>query len=228
MHCYSVSKSILADLGQSPFPFTKLPAEIRNKIYSLAATTYHFGRLNKYNSSWNGNPDILRYDGNYDTIVQPGIVCCSKQTRAEGLVIFFQAHHFQFDLSRGRHFGEWSTLNFLTWLEKLRTVERKNIRNITFRCYLSNSDVLAMDRIHAMLSEKATVIYLLANLKLSSSLLEIVRIFRSRCARKAAIQDVYFDDGMGPWWAGSLRFLPGLSWFGEQNEVDDQVKTEED
>ena len=228
MQCYSVTKSILADLGQSPFPFTKLPAEIRNKIYSHAATTYHFGRLNKYNSSWYGHPYRLRYDGNYDIIVQPGIVCCSKQTRAEGLVIFFQAHHFQFDLSRGRHFGEWSTLVFLTWLEKLRTVERENIRNITFKSYLSNSDVLAMDRIHAMLSEKATVIYLLTNLKHSSSVLEIVRMFRSRCARKATIQDVYHDHGVVPWWAGSLRFLPGMSWFGEQNEVGDQVKTEED
>lgn len=156
---YLLKSNTQANQVHSPFPFMKLPAEIRNKIYRLTATINHSDRLDRHYIR-KVRPHNLIYSLVQDAIVQPGLVCCSKQTRSEGLLIFFQEHHFLFDVRRIWGVGGPHSIgDLLPWLNKIGPVERKNIRNITLLCEVSPRDVPVMHRIHAKLSDDATVVY---------------------------------------------------------------------
>ncbi len=216
----------------SPFPFLKLPAEVRNKIYELTATTYHSGRLGNYikaPSKWYKS----RYRSGQETIVQPGLVCCSKQTRSEGLLIFFHNHHFVFKPQRwGPQPCRPLLDGLLPWLDRIGAVGRTHIRHMELVGDLRPPDVPAMDRLHARLSDEATVLY--QSQAASGWLwdlpttLRIVHTFQLQNPGKVPVYEIQQITNRQQIDSihlcheeivYSLEFLPGLLWFGRKLEV---------
>lgn len=193
--------TLVLEVVHSPFPFMKLPAEIRNTIYRLAATSYHFGRLDKYIlRKWRGIFVFVNVFGrrtDQDTIVQPGLVFCSKQTRAEGLPIFFHYHHFHFESWN----MPWLFCGTLVWLDKIGTLNGLSIRHITFANNIWSEDVPAMKKIHERLSEDVTVQYLMVNRNEPA----IEERFRTHGAAKVPV----LGDGTAQIFRHTLTFPPG-------------------
>ncbi len=211
----------------------KLPPEIRNKIYRLISTTHHFGRLDRYYKE-KYRPYRLKDRRDQDTVVQPGLICCSRQTRSEGLPIFLRDHHFLFDLGYWESvLGIRSVKELLPWLNKLDISERKNIRNITLICQISPRDVPIMHIIHAKLSDEIRVVYNSRQVGDRSvyvtSVLGVVSTFQSWAIAKVGLPTMSkkhlaylrsnpgrlsLDEG-----SDSLTFLPGLHDMGKEHEV---------
>lgn len=103
-----------------------------------------------------------------------------KQTRAEGLAIFYQHHYFRFNVGLNLPYTKgnatFQILNasdeashalpckkgygtILDWLERIGDLGRENIRNLKFLGHFDLADWQHMSRIHSQLSDKATVIY---------------------------------------------------------------------
>lgn len=157
----------------SPFRFLALPAEIRNIIYKLTATTYRLdGRLGGKRHV-DGNRRVHRYISGKGSIAQPGLIRCSRQTRYEGLPIFLRHHRFQFSMAAARRPPLWRTIlpnptptteeffhDVAAWLDRIGTQSCKNIHSMTFTCVLTVDSVPAMNSMHRRLSEEATVVYL--------------------------------------------------------------------
>lgn len=208
----------------------KLPPELRNKIYKLVATSHHFDRLDRYYYKARNTFLISRNLWDHHTTVQPGIICCSKQTRSEGLAIFFQEHHFHFDLSLHVDydclFSKAALKDILNkWLVKLSIKQRHNIRTIKIDCSsIEPYDIPLIRQIHAMLSEKASVTYWVKGSPSERSVQRVVRAFESRNPAGIPIQKIQDPDVDSQ--VSSLRFLPGQSWFGEGNAEGTKVKGE--
>lgn len=126
-------------------------------IYELAATQYRLsGQLDiRTNSRIRRIHPSSR--ATQATITQPGLVCCSKQTRFEGLPIFFRLHQFEF-YTRKLDSEEFRRYVF-AWLDKVGPVCCQNIRSITFVSPFKSKHRIPMSQIHRRLSEQASVIY---------------------------------------------------------------------
>jgi len=127
--------------------------------------------------------DASRRDRNPDldlTTLQPGLFSICKQTRAEGLAIFYQHHYFRFNVGLNLPYTNVSAtfqiINasdeashalackrgygaILDWLERIGDLGRENIRNLKLLGHFDLADWQHMSRIHSQLSDKATVIY---------------------------------------------------------------------
>jgi hypothetical protein len=158
MPCLPQNQSNHTDVRTSPFPFLKLPSELRNKIYKIAATQYYFDKANYHDDRYKNAQT------SHGAIWQPGLIRCNKQLRNEGRPFFFQLHEFVFDITHHK-------AAFLAWFDVIGEAARREIRHLTFditfdmydfrrtdglRCFVK-SDVPMIDRIIASVSPKALV-----------------------------------------------------------------------
>lgn len=157
MPCFQKQRTH-TDVRTSPFPFLKLPSELRNKIYKFAATQYYFDKVD-YRDNRYINPQK-----SHGAIWQPGLIRCNKQLRNEGRPFFFQLHEFTFDITHHK-------AAFLAWFDVIGDAARREIRHLTLDISerminwdrtdrlerFVTSDVPMMDRIHASVSPKAIV-----------------------------------------------------------------------
>lgn len=81
-----------------------------------------------------------------------------KQIHAESRPAFYQHCEFYFEL-----FGPGCCKLALAWLESIGDVGRRNTRELTFDCYVSDTDTFLQDYvgpIHGKLTDAATVTYM--------------------------------------------------------------------
>ena len=146
-----------ADKSHSPFPFERLPPELRNEIYKLVSVsqdTFYFDypdhRVQGHTEGIILNNDFLNIQR------QSAVFRVSKQTRTEGLALFYQYHHFMLSVEHGGCF-----LAIVQWLRNIGPYWSMHIRylEIRFRCRSSGLDSSAISRISRHLSGMATVVY---------------------------------------------------------------------
>ena len=165
-------------------------------------------------------------------MVQSSLFRASKQTRAEGLALFYQHHRFVLFVEHGGCF-----LAILLWLQNIGDIGRRNIRYLHIRYYTRccTPDKVFMDRIHEKLSDQATVVYIP---EVPESLWRIGQRYYIRNPAKVPLFRI---DGENPegtlfadeqvtdyrvrpnfhhfsrhdtWLDYSMVFYPGMSWFG--------------
>ena len=79
----------------NPFPFTKLPPEIRNEIYRLVSSSEEVWFYTGLNHRGRGHGvEDLCYKSFINLTINSTLFRTLRQTRAEGLVLFYQHHHF--------------------------------------------------------------------------------------------------------------------------------------
>ena len=117
-----------------------LPPEIRNEVYKHTA---------KIKPQYIGN-DLFK-------VKTPGLFCCSRQSRQEGLIFFYKYYSFCFHLGTRRN--ERCLRDVRVWLYRLDRVPRKNIRTITIEGLVHTGEAFHMKYIHRNISDEATVTY---------------------------------------------------------------------
>ena len=221
-----------ADESHSPFPFERLPAELRNEIYKLVASSQNFFYLTNYHHYFKeiGDPMRVHTEGTscYNAFMaishQSNLFRVSQQTHAEGLALFYQHHHFQLFAERVGCF-----LAILRWLDNIGSTGRSNIRHIQFN-YKTQSNWLVFQFLSALsdkLSDRATIVHKSSNPQLLWKIARRYRYFHSGTAPSfqisgyrrggVAFQDTFHDYGRNPdwqsydnclWLAGSMTFCP--------------------
>ena len=157
-----------------------------------------------------------------------------KQTRAEGLALFYQYHVFVFFVEHSGCF-----LAILRWLQKIGHLGRSNIRRLSVRFLTKccGQDKGFMDCIHEMLSEEATVAYIpefpdtlwrigqLYYLR-NPAKVPFFRIDGQNPDRTLYIEEQFTNYGFRPpwpyyasydWLEYRMVFFPRQSWFGPSN-----------
>ena len=157
-----------ADYFHSPFPFERLPPELRNEIYKLISVSQDTFCFKHLDHRLRGHTEgISLYNDFLNVQLQSAIFRVSKQTRGEGLALFYQHHHFLLSVEHGGCF-----LAITKWLRNIGSFWRSNIRSLEIR-YRTRSTVLdasVIGRIGRYLSDKATVSYSAEGLFLIRSL----------------------------------------------------------
>ena len=184
-----VSDGIITDIVFSIFPFMKLPPEIRNKIYRLTVF------------------DPQRDCSNADVIRQPGLLRCSRQTRTEGLMFFYENRAFFFPT----HQTNQGLKHLLSWLKNIGPVASQSIHKMVVESNLRWSDVATITEIHTKLSDEATVTYVehLPYWHPAGNIESIRRLFNGRRPGETLFIQRY--EGTK---SLSMTFFPGRSWFG--------------
>ena len=152
-----------------------------------------------------------------------------KQTRAEGLNLFYQHHTFILSVQHANCF-----IAIHRWLENIGNIGRDNIRHLTIRVntMCAWSDAWTKEnvkyRIHQKLTDHATVVYT------GTMAGYLLMVGRHLCHGNPVKAPVYMIDGkpLEPhWWKSnydfdqslhdnqhwteySLAFYPGNGWFG--------------
>ena len=192
-----------ADSLLSPFPFEKLPPEIRNEIYALAALDVK-----------------TKWGPHFRGVKQPNLLLCTKQTRTEGLPVFYRKHHFQIWLRKEHTFSGGILEHVLLWLKNIGKIGTQNIRHLHIDGVFRLKDKSIMDRLHRKLSDEAEVVW-------SSNVANATKQGRS-CSMLVKIHEAYQDESLRvPKLQRSLRmgrefgllstcliFPPGHGWFG--------------
>ena len=167
-----------ADKSHSPFPFERLPPEIRNEIYKLVAVSnenYYFGyvdhRVKGHTEGLILNNDFLNVQR------QSAVFRVSRQTRAEGLALFYQYHHFLLSVEHGGCF-----LAIVQWLRNIGPFWRSHIRHleIRYQCRSSALDTSVIGRISRYIGGNATVVYSAEGLSLVKALWRTRQYFLAR------------------------------------------------
>lgn len=169
---------------ESPFPFLKLPVEIRIEIYKYAAASDDIPPKSTIKSAIElQHPSPHAYFGdlsaylhdlrNQESIAQPGLFQTCSQVYHESRVFFYRHHKFKFYIRQedNRVMSHQKTKRHHTclemwfrWFTTIGVDMQKQIRTLKFGltcCDLEN--VMAYTRfiedLHARLSDRATVIY---------------------------------------------------------------------
>ncbi|KAF6228952.1 hypothetical protein HO133_007064 [Letharia lupina] len=220
------SRLIAHDLHH-PFPFQKLPPEIRNEIYTLVASQDVLDFPGSKQPG-KGHTESLQCFSRFEGLmVNSSLFRACEQTRAEGLMIFYGYHHFELAVEHGGCF-----LAILLWLQNIGHFGRKNIRhlNISYVTKCSSLDMRHMDQIHEKLSDQATVTY--TSHDYPGLLWKIGDLYERRNYRRVPVfriggadgeittyqYTINFDDLYRGWGRlqYSLVFYPGKSWFGQK------------
>lgn len=167
----------------SPFPFLKLPGEIRNEIYKYVAASNNKARRRcpiKWSAKQPDDHSVNIYLGNRQNqacTTLPGLFLVCSQVYHESRVLFHRHHDFRLYIWQGEkgllsHLKAWFGMKnhgecmerIFTWLDIIRKDMRKEIRTlkIELQCHeaVSVDEYLCfMDDLHARLSDRATVIY---------------------------------------------------------------------
>ena len=146
-----------ANKSHSPFPFERLPPELRNEIYKLVSVsqdTFHFDYPDQ---RYRGHTEGIILNNDFLNIQrQSAVFRVSKQTRTEGLALFYEYHHFQLSVEHGGCF-----LAIVQWLRNIGPYWCSHIRylEIRYRCRSSGLDTSTISRIGRYLPSAATVVY---------------------------------------------------------------------
>lgn len=168
----------------SPFPFLKLPVEIRIGIYKYAAAFDDMPRKLKVKSAvelqtptahaYFGDPRAYMSDlRNQQSIAQPDLFHACSQIYHESRVFFYRHHDFKFTIwqENDRVMSHQTTKRHYTCLERLsRWVDaigvdmQQQIRTPVFSMICGDSPKVTVytrfiEDLHARLSDRATVIY---------------------------------------------------------------------
>ena len=205
----------------------RLPPELRNKIYKLVSVSQDTINFEHLGHRLRGHTEgIILHNDFLNVQLQSALFRVSKQTRAEGLALFYQYHCFLLSVEHGGCF-----LAITKWLRNIGPSWRTNIRYLEIR-YRTRSSVLdasVIGRIGRYLSDKATVVYSAEGLLLVRSLWKTGQYLWSRDPSTAPsfricgswCEEVTPDNlGIRPnwqfyascsWLEGSMTFRPSAS-----------------
>lgn len=169
-------------ISESPFPFTKLPVEIRTEIYKYAAASDDIPRKFTIKSAIELQKpppqayfgDLKTYLGDLrdqETIAQPGLFQTCSQIYHESRVFFYRHHEFQFYIWHNSRVMSHQTTKrhptclemWFRWFDAIGVDMQKQIRTLDFSltCFDSacQTYVRFIEDLHPRLSDRATVIY---------------------------------------------------------------------
>lgn len=120
-------------------------------------------------------------------MVSSSLFRASRQTRTEGLHLFYRHHHFHICVEHGGCF-----LAILRWLQNIGAAARGNIRllRIRYTAKCCPYDVCLMERVHATLSAQASVMYIS---KYAESLWRVAQLYHARHLQKVPVFFVQTD-----------------------------------
>ncbi len=227
--------------NHSPFPFKKLPAELRNQVYKLVSISGHYFESQNPQPPSFGHTEGARCFESLQSITDhSALFRACKQTRTEGLAIFYQYHVFGISVE---HSGCFIAIN--RWLDNIGYIGRQNIRDlrIHFGGKCIAEDICWMSEIHTRLSDQATVVYFP---KRAKSLWKIGRRYYRKNPQKVPLFKIHGLETMPellqwadketrdyanpPLWRElaphnhrllySMQFKPGGGWFGQPPDDD--------
>ncbi|KAL9133154.1 MAG: hypothetical protein Q9175_005665 [Cornicularia normoerica] len=220
-----MASRLVAHDKKRPFPFKKLPPEIRNEIYKLVASPDAIVSSSSKQPGKGHTEGVHCFRKFEAVMVNSSLFRACKETRIEGLSLFYQYHHFELAVEHGGCF-----LAIQLWLHNIGRLALVSIRYLSISYITKPSgyyDMRDIDQIHEMLSDKATVTYSSYNyprrLWMIGSLYEQrnnmkVPTFRVTGADRDITTYRYridFSELRG--WGRlqySIVFFPGKSWFG--------------
>ena len=100
---YNLSRPrALAYYSHNPFPFLKLPGELRNEVYKLASSSTDRLLLRRYQAPHERHTEgISCYASLQNIMIHSSLYRTCKERRFEGRVSFHQFHHFMLSVEHG-------------------------------------------------------------------------------------------------------------------------------
>ena len=158
-------------------------------------------------------------------LVDSSLFRACKQTRAEGLSMFYQYHTFILSV---RHVDCFMAI--LRWLQNIGSVGRDNIRHliISFETKCDWMDKRLIDYVHENLTEKAEVVYIGRTAESiwaigwdfiygDAAIVPVCMVNSKALGSKWWVINFDFSDhplSTKLWTYYSMAFYPGQGWFG--------------
>ena len=108
-----------------------------------------------------GHTEGIRcYKSLQNVVIHSSLFRVCKQTRSEGLVLFYHHHHIQLSVEHGGCY-----LAILLWLRNIGHIGRNNIRllQIDYEARVCSRDIQHMAYLNGLLSNQATIVYVADN-----------------------------------------------------------------